>query len=114
MLAFNPNKGLQEGLVKALLTKCDHSQLAAGDYVAMLEKVDHSTLSDELKATLKDSLLLRASTGTTNEGSSAIVKTPQTLVNIPAYLTRAEMTELFQETCMMYHILSSKGCRPSV
>ena len=94
LLALNPNKGLQEGLVKALLTKCDHSQLAAGDYVAMLEKVDHSTLSDELKATLKDSLLLRASTGTTNEGSSAIVKTPQTLVNIPAYLTRAEMTEV--------------------
>ena len=95
LLAFKSAPALQESLLVALLKKIDCStNLLASDYVSMLEAITKSSLEDTKKQWLQDKIMERAAEGGEGSKGSKIVKSPQSLVNVPAYLTEAEIQQL--------------------
>ena len=95
LLAFKTAPVLQESLLGALLKKieCSNSMLPS-DYVTMLEAVDESGLDEDKKTWLKDKLMERVAGEDANASGNKIIKSPQSLVNIAAYMTKAELSEL--------------------
>ena len=95
LLALKSAPALQESLLVALLKKIDCStNLLASDYVSMLEAITKSSLEDTKKQWLQDKIMERAAEGGEGSKGSKIVKSPQSLVNVPAYLTEAEIQQL--------------------
>ena len=95
LLSFNAAQTLQDSLVTALLKKTSCSQgLMASDFVTMLEAVEKSSLDDEKKQWLKDKLMEKAASSQEGQSGTKIVKSPQSLTNVPAYLTKDELQQL--------------------
>ena len=95
LLSYNPAPMLQESLIGALLKKVDlTAELMPSDFVVMMEAVENSALIDEKKKTLKDELMRRAALNQQSSVGNAVVKRPQSLVNIAAYLTKKDLEQL--------------------
>lgn len=95
LLSFNAAPMLQDSLLGALLRKVDlTSQLMPSDFVIMLEAVDSSALEGDKKTKLKDELMRRAAENQQDSGGNQVVRKPQSLVNIVAYLTQKELEHL--------------------
>ena len=95
LLSFNAAQTLQDSLVTALLKKTSCSQgLMASDFVTMLEAVEKSSLDDEKKQWMKDKLMEKAASSQEGQSGTKIVKSPQSLTNVPAYLTKDELQQL--------------------
>lgn len=95
LLGFNCAPVLQESLLNALLKKIDTSNvMLPSDYVTMLEAVSTSSLQEEKKTWVQNKLMARAVAGEEGAKGNKIVKSPQSLVSIAAYMTVDEMQQL--------------------
>ena len=95
LLAFKAAPVLQDSLLTALLKKIDSSNgMLPSDYVIMLDAVAKSGLDDAKKSWLQEKLMEKAASGEANAKGNKIVKSPQSLLNISAYLTESELQQL--------------------
>ena len=95
LLQFNCAPVLQDSLLTALPKKIESSNaMMPSDYLTMLEAVSKSGLPEDKKTCLQDKLMTRAAAGQETAKGNKIVKSPQSLVSVAAYMTVAELQEL--------------------
>ena len=70
--------------------------LRAGDYVSLMHHVDGSKLPEEQKLELQKTLSQVASSNGQQSVANKLVKEPQSMPNVPAYLTQADWDVLLQ------------------
>ena len=70
--------------------------LRAGDYVSLMKHVDGSKLPEEQKLELQKTLSQVASSNGQQSVANKLVKEPQSMTNVPAYLTQADWDVLLQ------------------
>ena len=70
--------------------------LRAGDYVSLMQHVDGSKLPEEQKLELQKTLSQVASSNGQQSVANKLVKEPQSMTNVPAYLTQADWDVLLQ------------------
>ena len=70
--------------------------LRAGDYVSLMQHVDGSKLPEEQKLELQKTLGQVASSNGQQSVANKLVKEPQSMPNVPAYLTQADWDVLLQ------------------
>ena len=70
--------------------------LRAGDYVSLMQHVDGSKLPEDQKLELQKTLGQVASSNGQQSVANKLVKEPQSMPNVPAYLTKADWDVLLQ------------------
>ncbi|CAE7039003.1 unnamed protein product [Symbiodinium natans] len=97
LLQYPSAQKLAEGLVKALFAKVDSSSdWMPSDFVVCLEAVEAGTLADNWKEHLRENLLSKASNSKDSQKGSKLVKNPQTVTCIHAYMTKSELEILMK------------------
>lgn len=93
LLSFNAAPMLQDSLLGALVRKVDLTDhLMPSDFVTVMDAVE-AQLWRVIKK-LKNELMRRAAANQQASGGNKVVRTPQSLVNMLAYLTKKELDHL--------------------
>ena len=92
---------LHDSLVGALVKKLHNtSNFMPSDFVNCVEAVEKSSLPDEQKKKLSEAVVAKAAAANEEQGNKT-VRNPQTLTNMPAYMTKDELNTLMTKDINM-------------